>query len=193
MASTPIFEAIKFSAKTAVMSFLYLKALHIIFVVTWFAGLFYVVRLFIYQTEARQKTPAEASILVKEYQRITKLLWYIITWPSAALTLIFGLSMLQNYPTWPLWLWVKVGLVLVLYGYHFYCHYLFVKLQQGVYPMTSGGLRLYNEVATVLLVSIVFLVVLKSTLDMTYGLVGLVIFAVLLMLAVKLIKKFRQS
>jgi len=54
------------------MPFLYLKALHIIFVVTWFAGLFYVVRLFIYQTDAAQKPEPEASILVKEYQRITR-------------------------------------------------------------------------------------------------------------------------
>lgn len=173
------------------MPFLYLKALHIIFVVTWFAGLFYVVRLFIYQTEARSKEEPDATILVLEYQRITKLLWNIITWPSAILTLIFGLSMLQNYPLWPRWLWIKLGLVLLLYAYHFACHYLFRKLQNDQYVMTSVHLRLWNEVATVLLVSIVFLVVLKTALDMTYGLLGLIIFAGLLMLAVRLAKKIR--
>ncbi len=175
------------------MPFLYLKALHIIFVVTWFAGLFYVVRLFIYQTEALQKPHPESEILVKEYQRITRLLWLIITWPSAVLTLIFGLSMLQKYPVWPFWLKVKLGLVLTLYLYQFYCQYIYAKLQKGIYPLTSIQLRLWNEGATLLLVAIVFLVVLKSTLDMTYGVVGLVIFAVVLMLAVKLIKRLRTK
>ena len=159
--------------------------------VTWFAGLFYTVRLFIYQTESRSKGDPEATILVHEYQRITKLLWYAITWPSAVLTLILGLSMLYQYPEWPRWLWIKLLLVSILYLYHLYCHHLFRKLQKAQYPMTSIQLRLWNEVATVLLVSIVFLVILKSTLDMTYGLLGLVIFAVLLMWTVKLVKKIR--
>ena len=94
---------------------LYLKALHIIFVVTWFAGLFYIVRLFIYQTEASVKDEPDSTILVKEYRKISKLLWYIITWPSAVLTLIFGLSMLQLYPEWPVWLFIKLCLVGLLY------------------------------------------------------------------------------
>lgn len=175
------------------MPLLYLKALHIIFVITWFAGLFYVVRLFIYQTESSLKPPQTATILVPEYQRITKLLWYIISWPSAVLTLIFGLSMLQAYPGWPTWLLVKLGLVLLLYVYHFYCHSIFKKLQKGQYPMTSGQLRIWNEVATLLLVSIVFLVVLKSAMDMTYGIIGLIIFAGVLMLGMKLYKKLRTK
>ena len=172
---------------------LYLKALHIIFVVTWFAGLFYIVRLFIYQTEAHQKEDPDRGILVKEYQKISKLLWYIITWPSAALTLVFGLSMLQLYPDWPVWLVVKLGLVVLLYLYHFLCHRIFNKLQNVAYPMSSFHLRLWNEIATLLLVAIVFLVVLKSTMDMTYGLLGLIIFGVVLMLAIRLYKKIRQQ
>lgn len=171
---------------------LYLKALHIIFVVTWFAGLFYIVRLFIYQTEARDKPQPDRRILVKEYQRISRLLWYAITWPSAVLTLVLGLSMLQSYPEWPAWLFVKLCLVALLYLYHFLCHRLFRQLRKGEYPMTSFQLRLWNEVATLLLVSIVFLVVLKSTLNMAYGLLGLVIFAVVLMSAIHLVKKFRR-
>lgn len=174
------------------MPFLYIKSLHIIFVVTWFAGLFYIVRLFIYQTEARDKEEPERSILLKEYQRISKLLWYIITWPSAILTLIFGLSMLQNYPDLPSWLKVKLVLVLILFVYHFICHYLFRKLQRWEFPMTSFQLRVWNEVSTLLLVGIVFLVVLKSTLDMTYGIAGLVIFAIVLMLGIRFYKKLRN-
>lgn len=175
------------------MPLLYLKALHIVFVITWFAGLFYIVRLFIYQTESHVRPLPEGPILVKEYQRITKLLWYIITWPSAVLTFIFGLSMLQKYPILPFWLQIKLGLVLLLYAYHFYCHRIYRKLQNGQYPMTSGQLRIWNEVATLLLVSIVFLVVLKSALDMTYGIIGLVIFAVVLMLGIKLYKKLKAN
>ena len=171
---------------------LYLKALHIIFVVTWFAGLFYIVRLFIYQTEAKDKPQPARGILVKEYQRISRLLWYAITWPSAVLTLVFGLSMLQNYPEWPAWLFVKLCLVALLYLYHFLCHRLFMQLRKGLYFMTSFQLRLWNEVATLLLVSIVFLVVLKSTLNMAYGLLGLVIFAIVLMSAIHIYKKFRR-
>lgn len=171
---------------------LYLKALHIIFVVTWFAGLFYIVRLFIYQTEANQKQEPERSILIAEYRRISRLLWYMITWPSAVLTLFFGLSMLQLYPEWPAWLFIKLCLVVLLYIYHFLCHRIFTQLRKGKYPMSSFQLRLWNEVATLLLVSIVFLVVLKSAMDMTYGILGLVIFAVVLMSAIHIYKKFRQ-
>lgn len=174
------------------MDILYLKALHIIFVVTWFAGLFYAVRLFIYQTEANHKPEPDRTILLKEYRRITRLLWYVIGWPSAILTLIFGLSMLQQYPQWPQWLTVKVWLVGLLYLYHILCHYIYKKIQKGIFPMTSLQLRLWNEVATLLLVCIVFLVVLKSTLNMTYGLLGLVIFGVILMLVVRIYKKFRE-
>lgn len=175
------------------MTHLYLEALHIIFVVTWFAGLFYMVRLFIYQTEANDKAEPDRTILLNEYQRISRLLWYMISWPSAVLTLVFGLTMLQLYPVWPDWLIIKLCLVALLYVYHFLCHYIQASLQKGIYPLSSFQLRIWNEVATLLLVSIVFLVVLKSALDMTYGLVGLVIFGVVLMSAIHLYKKFRNK
>lgn len=175
------------------MTVLYLRALHIIFVVTWFAGLFYIVRLFIYQTEANDKAEPDRTILLNEYQRISKLLWYMITWPSAVFTLVLGLSMLLNYPVWPGWLIIKLCLVALLYLYHFLCHYIQTNLQKGIYPLSSFQLRIWNEVATLLLVSIVFLVVLKSALDMTYGLLGLVIFGVLLMSAVHFYKKYRNK
>ena len=72
------------------MDFSYLKALHIIFVVTWFAGLFYIVRLFIYHSEAESKPEPERSILQKQYKLMEKRLWYGITWPSMILTITFG-------------------------------------------------------------------------------------------------------
>ena len=66
--------------------FLYIKALHIIFIVTWFSGLFYIVRLFIYNTEAGQKAEPEKSILQRQFSIMIKRLWLGITWPSAVLT-----------------------------------------------------------------------------------------------------------
>ncbi|HVF96269.1 MAG TPA: CopD family protein, partial [Flavisolibacter sp.] len=68
----------------------YLKALHIIFIVTWFAGMFYIVRLFIYNTEAAEKPEPEKSILQKQFSIMSKRLWFGITWPSAVMTLVFG-------------------------------------------------------------------------------------------------------
>ena len=70
--------------------YLYIKALHIIFIVTWFSGLFYIVRLFIYNTEAKEKTEPEKSILQKQFSTMINRLWLGITWPSAVLTFIFG-------------------------------------------------------------------------------------------------------
>jgi putative membrane protein len=86
---------------------------------------------------------------------------------------------------------LKLGLVLGLFGYHFYCHHIFKQLQNNIPVMSSTGLRVWNEVATIFLVAIVFLVVLKSTLDMAKGLLGLLIFTVVLMLAIRLYKKLR--
>ncbi len=72
------------------MAYQYLKALHIIFVITWFAGMFYMPRLFIYNTEANEKDEAAATVLHEQFSVMMKKLWFGITWPSAILTLIFG-------------------------------------------------------------------------------------------------------
>ena len=84
---------------------LYLLALHIIFVVTWFAGLFYIVRLFVYHSEAKEKPEPERSILISHFKGAEKRLWYGITWPSAIGTYIFGIWLLvdrygANIPEW---------------------------------------------------------------------------------------------
>ncbi|WP_017730553.1 CopD family protein [Nafulsella turpanensis] len=179
------------------MPFLYLKALHIIFIVTWFAGLFYIVRLFIYMMEAHEKEAEPAkSILLKQYQIMSKRLWYGITWPSAVLTLLMGLSLLFSFGyqnAMPDWLWIKLAFVVGLYVYHFVCHQQFKKLQRGLTIWRSQKLRIWNEVATLFLISIVFLVVLRSTLSMVYGIIGLILFSVLLMVAIRIYKQLRES
>ena len=177
------------------MSYLYLKALHIIFVVTWFAGLFYIVRLFIYFTEASEKNEPERGILQKQFAIMQKRLWYGITWPSAILTLIFGASIvitLRLYDPFPGWLLWKLAFVAGLYVYHFLCHSIFRQQQQGVLKYTSTQLRIWNEVATLFLISIVFLVVLKNALSMVWGIVGLILFSAMLMLAIRVYKRVRE-
>ncbi|GAB2483813.1 CopD family protein [Algoriphagus taiwanensis] len=177
------------------MGFEYIKALHIIFVVTWFAGLFYIVRLFIYQTEALEKPEAERKILKPQLDLMANRLWYIITWPSAVLTLIFGIWVLTY--RWGYmqlgFMHAKLAFVLLLYVYHGLSHVLYKELQQGKARWTSTQLRLWNEVATLLLFAIVFLIVLKSTLSMVWGIVGLVGLGVLLMLGIKIYKKYRKD
>lgn len=175
------------------MSYFYVKALHIIFVVTWFAGLFYIVRLFIYYAEAAEKPEPEKSILQKQLSIMQKRLWYGITWPSAVLTLIFGLSMLNLYGSVPGWLVWKLSFVVGLYVYHFLCHAIFKQQQQGIIRYNSTQLRIWNEVATLFLISIVFLVVLKSSLSMLWGILGLLLFSAMLMLAIRIYKRVREN
>jgi putative membrane protein len=179
------------------MPLLYFKALHIIFIVTWFAGLFYIVRLFIYMMEARENASEPArTILLEQYKIMSKRLWYGITWPSAVLTLLMGLGLLFSFGyhhNMPRWLWIKLAFVVGLYIYHFACHHLFRKLQQDEPVWSSQKLRVWNEVATIFLIAIVFLVILRSALSMAYGILGLLLFSALLMLAIKVYKGLREG
>lgn len=177
------------------MDFLNLKALHIIFVITWFAGLFYIVRLFIYHAEAELKTEPEKRILQTQYKLMSKRLWLIITWPSAIITSVFAFWMLYQNPLYlemP-WMHVKLGFVVLLYAYHLACHKIYTQLQNDIVKYSSKQLRIWNEVATIILFSIVFLVVLKNAVNWIYGVIGVVLFSVLLMLGVKLYKRIRAK
>ena len=177
------------------MSFFYLKALHIIFIVTWFAGLFYIVRLFIYHAEALEFDEPKKSILVDQFKIMEKRLWYGITWPSCVLTLLFGSSLLPMFLplTGQPWLHAKLFFVFLLFLYHLQCGRILHKLHKSEPAPSSQSLRVWNEVATVLLVAIVFLVVLKSLVGLGYGIAGLVLFTGTLMIAIKLYKKKRIS
>lgn len=175
------------------MDYLWLKSLHIIFVITWFAGLFYIVRLFIYQREAQDKPANEKDVLTAQFKIMSRRLWYGITWPSAIVTLILATSLLWMNPAWLKegWMQIKLGLVFLLYLYHFQCHRIFRQLQKDTYRLTSMQLRIFNEVATLFLFAIVFLVVLKSNTDWLKGLGGLIGLAILLMLGIKIYKNRR--
>jgi putative membrane protein len=177
------------------MEYNYIKALHLIFVITWFAGLFYIVRLFVYHAEAKQKPQPEQDILIKQYQLMQYRLWYIITWPSAVLASFFAFYLLFLSPFWleQPWMHVKLAFVLLLYFYHGKCHQIFKQLQKNEVKNSSTFFRIWNEGATIILFAIVFLVILKSAINWIYGVVGIFVFSILIMLGFKLYKRIREK
>ena len=173
--------------------YFYLKALHIIFIVTWFSGLFYIVRLFIYNTEANDKSEPEKKILQAQFGIMIKRLWLGITWPSAIITLVLGPTVLFQIGKIETWMWIKISFVLVLYLYHFSLQWIYNEQRKGVFRLTSGQLRIWNEVATVFLVTIVMLASVKRSLSFVWGLAGLALFIVVLMGAIKIYKILRKD
>ncbi|MGV3630145.1 MAG: CopD family protein [Bacteroidota bacterium] len=175
------------------MDILTLKSLHIIFVVSWFAGLFYMVRLFIYHVEAQSKAAQECEILSRQFIIMQKKLWWIITTPAMILAIVFGTWMIIVNPSYLYapWMQIKLGFVSLLIVYHFICQHIMNQFRLGVFKWKSGHLRLWNELATLFLVAIVFLVVLKSTLNWITGTVAFFLVGIVLMMAVKLYKRLR--
>lgn len=171
------------------------KALHIIFMVSWFAGLFYIVRLFIYHTEANNKTEQERAILHEQFTIMQWRLWYIITTPAMILTVVFGTFMLlANTSLLSLpWMHIKLTFVVVLLVYHFICQGFMNKLTIGKATWNSSQLRLWNELATLILVAVVFLVELQSTLSWIAGVVGFFATGISLMIGIRIYKKFRKK
>ena len=179
----------------AMMTYQYVKALHIIFIVTWFAGMFYLPRLFIYNTEANDKDPMVKKVLQQQFAIMMKRLWYGITWPSAILTLIFGPWMWYLYSTFnelPQWLFIKLLFVTGLYVYHISLHIIFRQQVNGVFKYSSQQLRIWNEVATIFLVAIVMLASVKESMSFVWGIVGLAGFIVVLMSAIRIYKALRK-
>lgn len=176
------------------MTYLYLKSIHIIFVVTWFAGLFYMVRLFIYTTEAQQKSEPDRSVLLEQLLLMQRRLWNIISWPSAIITMIVGTWLAIESSFWTqAWFHLKLMFVVGLFLYHLLCHQLHLQMKNGTFRYNSTQLRIWNEVATLFLFAIVFIVVLKSALSWVWGVGGLILIGILLMLGIKIYKKFRND
>ncbi len=173
------------------------KALHIIFMVSWFAGLFYIVRLFIYHTEAQQKTAEEKRILSDQFTLMEGRLWWIITTPAMLLTFVFGTWMLlspeKSYLLKMPWMHIKLGFVALLLVYHFVCQKMLFDLKREKFKWSSNGLRIWNEVATLALVAIVFLATLKNSLDWIKGTIGFFAVAIGLMIMIKTYKRLRKK
>ena len=185
-----------------IMTYFYVKALHIIFIVTWFSGMFYIVRLFIYNCEAEDAKEPEKRILHDQFNIMIKRLWFGITWPSAILSMLFGSWMLfltpfipdiYNLGSYPTWLIVKLGFVLGLYAYHFSLHHIYKQQIKGVFNYSSQQLRIWNEVSTVFLIAIVFLIVVKQGISMVYGLSGLLLFTIIIMSSITIYKNIRSK
>ena len=173
----------------------YIKSLHLIFVITWFAGLFYIPKLFIYHIEAQDKDSTEREILSNQFKIMTKRLWFIITWPSAILATLFAIILLILQPVWLQqdWMHVKLAFVLLLFVYHFKCHQIFRQLQRNVFKWSSNQMRLFNEGSTLILFSVVFLVILKNSLNWIFGVAGIFVLGILLMLGIKIYKRIRNK
>jgi protoporphyrinogen IX oxidase len=177
------------------MSFVVVKALHIIFMVSWFAGLFYIVRLFIYHTEAQQREETARKVLSEQFIIMEKKLWWIITTPAMVLTLLFGIWMLVEVPAYlqmP-WMHIKLTFVALLLVYHFISQKILFDLKNNKFNWTSTGLRIWNEVATLVLVAVVFLVVMQDSLNWIKGTVGFFAVAIGLMIAIKMYKRLRKG
>lgn len=179
------------------MDYLILKSLHIIFVVSYFAGLFYIVRLFIYHTEALEKPDPERSILHKQYSFMEERLWNIITVPALVIMSLSGIYILYVLD-WTFltqgWMHIKLLFVVFLFAYHFWCWKMLKKLQLGKTSLTSVQLRMMNEVATLILFVVVFAVILKTLFveNWYWTLIWFVAMGVLIMLVVKLVNKGKK-
>lgn len=176
------------------MAYPWFKAFHIIGVVVWFAGLFYLVRLFIYHVEAEQQPEPARSILKSQYELMERRLYDIITTPGMVVTVAMAIGLLYTQPEWLKqgWMHLKLGFVAVLLGYHYYCQRLMKQLAAGECRWGSKQLRAFNEAPTVLLLVIVLLVVFKNSLplDVTTGVVAAAI--VLMAVAIQLYARKRR-
>ena len=178
------------------MAYFYLKALHIVFIVTWFAGLFYLVRIFIYHVEATEKPENEREILIRQYKIMSRRLLHIIAWPSAIITLILGTTLFivqRYYLNLAGWMHLKFTLLILLYIYHLYCNRIYKKLRSNIVSYSSRFLRILNEIATILLFTIVIIAVLKSAMDVKRELIWITGLIVLLFGGFKLYSGLRNK
>ncbi len=162
------------------MAYQWFKSFHIVGFTVWFAGLFYLVRLFIYHVEANDRPEPARSILKEQYQIMEKRLYGIITTPGMLLTIAMAGGIISTEPEiiHERWLHIKIGLVVLLLGYHHYCKTLMKKLAVDECKWSGQQLRALNELPTLLLVAIVLLAIFKNSLptDITgYLIVGLVV------------------
>jgi len=134
---------------------LWVKSLHIVFMVTWFAGLFYLPRLFVYHALSEDAVSQERFKVMER-----KLFWGIMT-PGAVLTIAFGLWLWLGYGISGAWLHAKLALVVVLVAYHAWCGKLMLDFRAGRNARSHVWFRWFNEFPVVVLVASVILVVVK--------------------------------
>jgi protoporphyrinogen IX oxidase len=160
-----------------------LKTLHIVGFVSWFAGMFFLVRLFVNHVEALTKSEPDRSILDASFRGMEGRVYRIIMTPAMVFTFICGFSMVGLgtklglewlFQTWFQW---KLLLLAALLGYHIWCKKILEATERGEKTFDSFQFRLFNEVPTLFLVAIVLLGVFKNTLNPWATIIGLTIFA----------------
>ncbi len=175
---------------------LYFKAFHIVGFVAWFAGLFYLIRMFVYYREAMDKEEPERRILTAQLNLMQWRVYKIICNPAMVITWICGVVMLIIHGVEWLganpWMHIKLTLLILLTGYHHYCKQIIKKLEKGEATYTSFQFRLLNELPTLFLFSIVLLAVLKNSLNFLWAFLGILAFGFILFFAAKMYKKFRK-
>ena len=126
---------------------------------------------------------------------MAKRLWFIITWPSAILATLFAIWLLILAPSWleQGWMHVKLAFVVLLFLYHYKTHIYYKQLQNDIVKVSSNYMRIWNEGATFILFAVVFLVILKSSINWIFGVIGIIVLGILLMLGFRLYKKIRSK
>lgn len=150
------------------MAYFWFKAFHIVGIVCWFAGMFYLPRLFVYHAEAYEQPEPARSILTTQYQVMEKRLYSIIMTPAMLLTIAMAIGLVTTEPEVMKepWMHIKLGFVLLLVGYHHYCKRIMKKLAADECKMTGQQFRWFNEIPTVFFVIVVMLAVFKNSLPM---------------------------
>ena len=185
-------------------NYVYIKALHVIFMVAWFAALFYMPRLLIYHVEAQLKPEPDRSILGDQFKIMQRRLWKAIACPVMVLTWTFGLWMLVENQILASdglatslilqpWFILKIVFVCALSLYHVQTHVLFRKQQQDEFPWNSFRLRLWNEIATLCLFAIIFLVIPKKNSGWIWATLGFVLLAASIFAATVIYKRNREK
>jgi protoporphyrinogen IX oxidase len=170
------------------MTYLWFKSFYILGFVAWFAGLFYLPRLFIYHIEAAEREEPIRSAIKQEYNRIEKLLYKLIMMPAMIFTIAMAIGIVSTEPAvlTQTWLQIKLLFVLLLIGFHFYCGRLISQLETEICSIDSLQMRRINEIPTILLGLVILLAIFKNSLPTNIVTLGTIlaisIFAVIIQL-----------
>ena len=171
------------------------KSLHIVGFVAWFAGMFYLVRMFVYYKESELKEEPDRSILMKQYSLMQHRVYYIICNPAMMFTWFCGIGMIVilgwDWFAGQYWLHAKLVLLLGLTWYQLYCKKIMKQLVLGTVQISSFQFRLMNEVPTIFLLSIVLIAVYKNLANFSYIFVAIIVFAITLYFSAKAYKSYR--
>jgi protoporphyrinogen IX oxidase len=172
-----------------------ITALHVISMVSFFAGTFHVLRLFIHHKDAEKKFDPERAILVKQFIKMERFGWYTITWPSLVLMVLSGIWLLVKNPglMTESWMYAKLGFSALLIVHHLINQRLFDRIRTNRLSWGGAGLRLWNLGAVAFLFALVFLVAMKSSLGTVWGLVGALILGIAIALTAMMYRTKRSS